>query len=88
MTQRKRPTARCRRLLLALSRYLEGDLTPVRRRAVERHIDGCACCATTAVRLRRAVAVCRAEAARRPPRLVMSRAAERIRALLEREERL
>ena len=41
MTARTRPSARCRALLLELSRYLDGDLTPARRRTVERHIKAC-----------------------------------------------
>lgn len=79
------PSARCRTLLLELSRYLDGDLTPARRRTVEGHIKACACCATMAARVRRMVAVCRAEGKRRPPRDVMSRAAERIRVLIARK---
>ena len=39
MTVPTRPSARCRALLLELSRYLDGDLTPARRRTVERHIN-------------------------------------------------
>ncbi len=87
MTVPPRPSARCRTLLLELSRYLDGDLTSSRRRAVERHINACACCGTMAARLRRTVAACRAEGKRRPPREVMSRAAKRIRALIAREAR-
>jgi anti-sigma factor RsiW len=87
MTVPTRPSARCRALLLELSRYLDGDLTPARRRTLERHINACACCGTMAVRLRRTVAACRAEWKRRPPRDVMSRAAKRIRALVAREGR-
>jgi anti-sigma factor RsiW len=83
MTVPSGPTARCRALLLELSRYLDGDLTPARRRAVEQHIRACACCGTMAARLRKTVAACRAEGRRSPPRDVMSRAAERIRALIE-----
>ena len=82
MTDQRRSTARCRKLLLELSRYLDGDLTPARRRRVEQHIEACACCATMAARLRRTVTACRAEGKERPPRLVLSRAAARIRALL------
>ena len=85
MTGPKRPSARCRALLLELSRYLDGDLTSARRRTIERHIKACACCGTMAARLRRTVAACRAERKRRPPPDVMSRAAERIRALIARE---
>ena len=40
MTVPTRPSARCRALLLELSRYLDGDLTPARRRTIERHIEG------------------------------------------------
>ena len=42
MKARARPSARCRKLLLELSRYLDGDLTPARRRTIERHIGACA----------------------------------------------
>jgi len=85
MTVRTRPSARCRALLLELSRYLDGDLAPARRRMVERHIKTCRCCGTMAARLRTTLAACRQEGKRRPPRSVMSRAAERIRTLLGRE---
>ena len=87
MTVQARPTARCRKLLLELSRYLDGELTAARRRSVERHVAGCACCRTMAARLRQAVAACRAAGGRRPPRDVRSRAAERVRALINRGPR-
>ena len=87
MTVPTRPSARCRRLLLELSRYLDGDLTPARRRTVERHINACACCGTMATRLRRTVAACCAEGKKQPPRAVMSRAAKRVRALIARKAR-
>ena len=77
-------TTRCRALLAELSRYLDGDLPPARRRAVERHVKACTCCGTMAVRLRTAVAACRAEGSRRLPREVRSRAAKRVRSLLAR----
>ena len=77
-----RPSARCRKLLMELSRYLDGDVLPARRRAIEQHISSCRCCGTMAVRLRRTVAVCRAEATRRPPRRVLSSAKARIDKLL------
>ena len=81
MTAPPGQTARCRALLPELSRYLDGDLTPARRRAVERHIGVCACCGTMTARLQRMLAACQAEGRRRPPRGVMSRAAERIKKL-------
>ncbi|MDP2318971.1 MAG: zf-HC2 domain-containing protein [Acidobacteriota bacterium] len=77
-----RPSARCRSLLLELSRYLDGDLAPARRRTIERHIDNCTCCGTMAERLRTTLAACRAASETRLPRAVRSRAAARIRALL------
>lgn len=86
MTGPARPSARCRKLLLELSRSLDGDLTPGRRRAVERHVAACGCCATLAARLRQTVAACRAEGGRRPPRAVVARAADRIRALMAPDE--
>jgi anti-sigma factor RsiW len=81
MTSVARPSARCRALVLELSRYLDGDLTPARRRTIERHIKTCGCCGTMAARLRMTVTACRAEGKNRPPRAVMSRAAKRIRLL-------
>jgi anti-sigma factor RsiW len=87
MTGATRPSARCRALLLEVSRHLDGDLTPARRRTIERHIKTCGCCGTMAARLRTAVAACRAEGKKRPPRNVMSRAAKRIRMLVAREGR-
>jgi len=82
MTARTRPSARCLELLLEVSHYLDGDLTPARRRQVERHVDACDCCGTMAARLRKTIEACRSEGGRRPPRDVMSRAAARIRALV------
>lgn len=82
MTAPTRPSARCRALLLELSRYVDGDLTPARRRAVERHLDACECCGTMASRLLRTMAACHAAGQRRPPRTVMSRAAKRVKALI------
>lgn len=87
MTGATRPSARCRALLLEVSHYLDGDLTPARRRTIERHIKTCGCCGTMAARLRTTVAACRAEGKKRPPRDVMSRAAKRIRMLVAREGR-
>jgi anti-sigma factor RsiW len=76
-----RPSPACRRRLMELSRYLDGELSPARRRTIEQHIGDCACCATMARRMRQTVAACRAEGRRRPPRAVLSQAALRIRAL-------
>lgn len=77
----RRPV-RCRELLRELSQYLDGDLTAMRRRIVERHINACTCCGTMAARLRRTVAACRAGGTSRPPKAVLSRAADRVATLL------
>jgi anti-sigma factor RsiW len=82
MTAPIRPSPRCRRLLLEVSRYLDGELTPARRRRVGEHIDTCECCGTMAARLRQTVAACREEGSRRLPRAARLRAAARIRALV------
>ena len=82
MSGTTRPSARCRSLLLELSRYLDGELTPARRHTIERHIEKCTCCGTMAGRLRQTLAACRAAGPKRLPRAVKSRAAARIRALL------
>jgi anti-sigma factor RsiW len=77
-----RPSPACRRRLMELSRYLEGELSPARRRTIEQHIDDCACCARMARRMRQTVAACRAEGRRRLPRAVLAQAAAQIRALV------
>jgi anti-sigma factor ChrR (cupin superfamily) len=82
MTVPARPSARCRKLLRELSRYLDGELTPARRRTVEQHVAACKCCGNMAARLRKTIAACRVEGGRRPPSDVIARAADRIRALI------
>ncbi len=82
MTRPARPDARCRALLLELSRYLDGELTPDRCRAIEQHIESCTCCATMAVRLRETMEACRAAREQQLPRDVRERARARIKALL------
>lgn len=84
MTTPTRPSARCRTLLLQLSRYLDGELTSARRRTIERHLDACPCCGPAASRLLRTIAVCHVAGQRQPPRWVMSRAAKRARRLIAR----
>jgi len=72
----------CLDLLGELSDYLDGDLSPARCRAIERHLEACPCCDQFADGLRRAIAVCRQAGVKRLPREVRSRAQERIDALL------
>mgnify|MGYP000147279206 CR=1 FL=1 len=80
---RRRLSPHCRVLLLDLSRYLEGDLTPARACALARHLDGCPCCGAIADRLKRTIKACRAAGHTRLPANVRSRARARIRHLLE-----
>jgi anti-sigma factor RsiW len=82
-----RPSARCRSLFLEVSRYLDGELTPARRRAIERHIAACTCCGAMAERLRQTLAVCRATKKKALPRDVHIRATERAEALIARGAR-
>lgn len=85
MTGPRRPSPHCRALLLELSRHLDGDLTPARRRKIERHLEACTCCGPMAARLRRTIAACRAAGAVRLPAAVRARARARIRVLMEAE---
>lgn len=78
----RRPSPKCRALLLEVSRYLDGELPAARRRTVEAHVSSCRCCGTMTQRLRAVVAACRADGRRSPPRAVMQRASARVRALL------
>ena len=80
-----RPTRRrhCLDLLGQLSDYLDGELSPSRCRAIERHLDDCACCGEVADSIRRAVAVCRQAGATKLPPAVRARARQRIRDLLD-----
>ena len=82
MTGPQQPSARCRAQLRELSRYLDGELTPARRRTIERHLAACACCRRMQACLRKTIAACRAEGRTRLPSDVRSRAARRIKALL------
>ena len=75
------PSRRCRTLLLEISRYLDGELSPARRRLVEQHIAGCTCCDTMAQRLQTVIRMSRDER-KTPPRDVMRRAAARVRRLI------
>lgn len=74
---------RCRALLLELSKYLDGELTPARCQEIEQHISSCTCCTAMAARLRETMDACRAAREPRLPADVRKRARARIRALLE-----
>jgi anti-sigma factor RsiW len=86
-TDRISPGRSCRDRLTELFDYIDGDLTPARCRALERHLDACTCCGTLTANLRTAIALCRAEGHRRLPHAVRHRARQRVRTLLARTAR-
>ncbi len=73
---------RCRDLLAELFDYLDGDLSPARCAAIERHLSQCPCCGDMADNLQKAIAICRAEGRRALPVAVRARARRRVAALL------
>jgi anti-sigma factor RsiW len=77
-----RPTDRCRALLEQLSRYLDGDLPAVERRAIEKHLRTCPCCQHMADGLKHTVDACHKAGVARLPADVRSRAKARIATLL------
>jgi anti-sigma factor RsiW len=85
-TARSAARDRCEAKLAELSEYLDGELSPARCAAIERHLSDCACCGRLAARLRRAIAACREADVARLPRGVRSRARARIAALLDASE--
>jgi anti-sigma factor RsiW len=74
---------RCRDLLAELFDYLDGDLSPARCAAIERHLSQCPCCGDMADNLRKAIAICRAEGRRALPVAVRARARRRVAALMQ-----
>jgi anti-sigma factor RsiW len=72
----------CHDLLEQLSRYIDGELHDVDRRAVTLHLKGCPSCEGLVEGLRRTVSACRQEGRRRLPTAVRARAKARIAALL------
>jgi len=58
--------------------YLDGELSAARCRKIERHLEACPCCGYLAVRLRRAVAVCRSAGRSKLPADVRRQAKARI----------
>jgi anti-sigma factor RsiW len=83
MTRPKVPAGGCRKVLLELSRALDGEVGAGRCMAIERHLASCASCARAAVALRSTIAACRATGQPRTlPAAVRARARRRIKALL------
>ena len=77
-----RPPARCLALLERLSRYLDGEMTPRERRAIDAHCLDCARCRRMIAGLRRTIDLCRAAGASRMPARMRAQAAARVRQML------
>jgi anti-sigma factor RsiW len=73
---------RCRELVEQLSRFIDGDLSGVERRAVALHLRRCPCCDEFAKSLRHTVRLCHEAGRTELPRAVRARARARIRVLL------
>jgi anti-sigma factor RsiW len=69
---------RCQDLVAQINDYLDGDLTPERVAALERHLADCVCCTGFAASLRRAVNACRASGQTTLPAAVRRRARARV----------
>lgn len=85
MTTRRapRPPARCLALLSRLSRYIDDELTPRQRRAIDTHCRDCARCQRMIAGLQRTVALYRrAGSAGAMPARTRDRARARIARLL------
>jgi anti-sigma factor RsiW len=81
--RRSRPSARCLARLEEMSAYLDGELTPARARALEKHMTGCPCCRWLESQLRLTSRLCRDTGVTMPP-AERAAARARVRALLRR----
>jgi anti-sigma factor RsiW len=77
-----RPPARCLALLNRLSRYLDHELTPKQRRAIDAHCRDCGRCQRMIAGLRRTVALYRREGSAAMPAGMRARARARVARLL------
>jgi anti-sigma factor RsiW len=77
-----RPPARCLALLGRLSRYLDDEMNPRERRAIDAHCRDCARCSRMIAGLRRTIDLCRAAGTTAMPAKTRARAAARVRRLL------
>jgi anti-sigma factor RsiW len=77
-----RPPASCVALLNRLSRYIDDELTPRQRRAIEEHCRDCARCRRMIAGLRRTIALYRRASSTPMPARTRARARARIARLL------
>lgn len=84
MTARRtpRPPARCLALLARLSRYIDDELTPQQRRAIDVHCLDCTRCQRMIAGLRRTIALYRRAGSSPLPARTRARARARIARLL------
>lgn len=84
MTTRRaqRPPARCLALLGRLSGYIDDELTPRQRRAIDAHCRDCARCKRMIAGIRRTVALYRSTGSTSLPSRTRGRARARIARLL------
>jgi anti-sigma factor RsiW len=75
--------ARCLALFERLSGYIDAELTPRQRRAIEAHCRDCVRCQTVVASLRRTVTLCRNTRGTRMPPRARALARARIARLLE-----
>lgn len=72
----------CREILLAFSRYLDGEQSLANCRRIERHLKSCASCAAATDQIRAVVTSCRRMNKTHLPDDVRARAAQRVKELL------
>jgi len=84
MTARRTPSppASCLALLDRLSRYIDDELTPRQRRAIDVHCRDCARCRRMIAGLRRTIALCRRAGETPMPARTRARARARIARLI------
>ena len=80
-----RPPARCLALLEQLSRYVDDEMTPRERRAIDTHCRDCRRCRRMIASLRRTIDLCRVAGSAPLPTRVRARAAARIARLVRSE---
>ena len=79
----QRPPARCLALLSRLSQYIDFELAPRQRRAIDDHCRDCARCQRMIAGLQRTVSLCRRAGSSPMPARTQARARARIARLLD-----